>query len=459
MSIADSAVSNPYADLEIRIFPRQGEGYPVELTLDGQQRFKRGYLAADVLPWQPSADLDKDGQRLFDTLFADRALYSAWVEARGRSLRRRIRLWIDVNATELHSLPWELLREGPAMLSAQADTPFSRYLPIGLPWGGPVQERPIRVLVVIPAPDDLETKWDLALVDAVSERHNLESAFADVGRSIVRADFLEAPVTSGRLERALREGYHALHFLGHGAFNPRSEQAALFIQDEAGHAHLLRDHQLVSMLAGQSVQPRLIFLAACQSASRSMADALMGLGPKLVTLGVPAVVAMQEKVTVETARQFSATFYRQLFEHGLVDLATNEARSTPLAEGHPDAGVPVLFMRVSNGRLFAPLPSGKTEKARPAGGTLPPGFDPDKVDQIKLRQAMIAAYDKPSLIALCSDLAFAYDDLSVEYDNLRGEAVPSKVLELIQWHRRRRRVGDLVRKVLADFPHLAEELV
>jgi len=43
------------------------------------------------------------------------------------------------------------------MLSAQADTPFSRYLPIALPWSGAVEERPIRVLVVISDPDDLET--------------------------------------------------------------------------------------------------------------------------------------------------------------------------------------------------------------------------------------------------------------------------------------------------------------
>jgi len=71
---------------------------------------------------------------------------------------------------------------------------------------------------------------------------------------------------------------------------------------------------------------------------------------------------------------------------------------------------------------------------------------------------MIEVYDKPGLIALCNDLAIKYSDRSVEYDSLRGESLSAKVLYLIDWHRRRRRMADLVRKVLADFKFLAEEL-
>ena len=158
-----------YLDLEIRIFPRQGEGYPVEVILGGEQHFPRGYLDANILPWVPSPDRIADGQRLFKTLFADSALRSAWAEARGQAPQRRIRLWIDRDASELHSLPWELLWEDPAMLAAQDDTPFSRYLPIKLPWGGPVTERPIRVLAVISDPSDLKEKYNLPQADVAKE--------------------------------------------------------------------------------------------------------------------------------------------------------------------------------------------------------------------------------------------------------------------------------------------------
>ena len=49
-------------------------------------------------------------------------------------------------------LPWELLQENQALIAAQADTPFSRYLPIALPWSGAVEQRPIKVLVAISNP-------------------------------------------------------------------------------------------------------------------------------------------------------------------------------------------------------------------------------------------------------------------------------------------------------------------
>jgi hypothetical protein len=61
---------------------------------------------------------------------------------------------------------------------------------------------------------------------------------------------------------------------------------------------------------------------------------------------------MQDVVTVETARKFGAAFYGQLLEHGVVDLAVNQARSTLLTAGRTDAAVPVLFMRLKSGQLW-----------------------------------------------------------------------------------------------------------
>jgi hypothetical protein len=49
---------------------------------------------------------------------------------------------------------------------------------------------------------------------------------------------------------------------------------------------------------------------------------------------------------------FSAALYERLLAHGLIDLAANEARGTLLTAGRPDAAVPVLFMRLRDGRLW-----------------------------------------------------------------------------------------------------------
>lgn len=344
------------ADLEIRIFQRRDEGYPVEITLGGQQEFPQGYLAADVLPWVAGGDLTADGQRLLDILLTDPNLRSAWSEARGQAPQRRIRLRIDPTAAELHALPWEQLQDGPSLLSAHADTPFSRYLPIALPWGGPVDQRPIRLLVLISDPADIQQKYGLSPADVDLERATLQSAFDSADPTLLQVTFLQPPITLERIEQQLREndggGYHVIHYVGHGAFSEKRGQAVLYLQDDGGNTQLAFDDQLAQLFARQGIQPRLLFLAACQSASRSSSDAFLGLAPKLVSVGVPAVVAMRDLVSVESALTFSQTFYQRLLAHGLVDLAVNEARSSLLTADRPDAAVPVLFMRLKSGQLW-----------------------------------------------------------------------------------------------------------
>jgi len=183
----------------------------------------------------------------------------------------------------------------------------------------------------------------------------------DAVGSAAQLDFLTAPATLDRLEADLRKGYHILHFIGHGAFNVRTRQAALYLQDTTGNARRVLDADFAGMLNRLQAPPQLMVLAACQSAQQSTNAAFTGLGPPLVQIGLPAVIAMQENVTVVTARQLAATFYRRLLEHGTVDLAMNEARGTLITNGRFDAAVPVLFMRLPAGRLWNIDTSKKTK--------------------------------------------------------------------------------------------------
>jgi CHAT domain len=78
--------------------------------------------------------------------------------------------------------------------------------------------------------------------------------------------------------------------------------------------------------------PHFTFLSTCESASPEAEAALGGLGQRLVRdLGMPAVIAMTEKVTVKTALALGAKFYEQLGKSGEVDLALQEAAAS-LAE-------------------------------------------------------------------------------------------------------------------------------
>ena len=364
-----------FADLEIRIFPLEPDGYPVELTLNNEQQYQRGHLDPDSLPTISGVDPTEEGEQLMAWLLSHEALKSAWAEVRGQQPQRRIRLRIDADVPELHALPWELLRDSgngaaPQDLAAAAGTPFSRYLAGRWQPGSPVLQRPVRVLVAIANPENL-SEYKLESINVDHEWELLQTATAD--QPDVELTLLPQPCTLSSLETNLKNGYHVLHFIGHGTFHQKkgeAERAVLFLANEENQVARAGEEELVGMLARQLADTdqrqddklRLVFLASCQTATRSPADAFRGLAPKLVAAGVPAVLAMQDLVPIDTARQFAATFYKQLLEHGQVDLASNEARSSVLTAKLPGAAVPVLFSRLKGSQLFGQrgfLSSGK----------------------------------------------------------------------------------------------------
>ena len=355
-----------YADIEIRILERQSQGYSVEITLNHRQEFPRGYLNPESLPlpWVDTASPEKDGERLFAWLLADDSLKTAWANARGQQPRRRIRLRIDAEAPELHGIPWELLREpgdGSAAitLAASVATPFSRYLAGQWLPGHPIEKRPIRILAAIANPEDLKPKFNLSQIDVNREWAALREATAGLE---VEWTLLPQPCTLPALEAELKNGYHGLHFIGHGGYRKKDAQAVLYLSDAMNKVALTTDIDIAAMLArqladaaaGEYDQLRLVFLASCETATRSPADAFRGLAPRLVSAGVPAVLAMQDLVPIDTAREFARTFYRQLLQHGEVDLASNEARSALLTGKLSGPSIPVLFSRLPDNQLLAP---------------------------------------------------------------------------------------------------------
>ncbi|MBN1248959.1 MAG: PQQ-binding-like beta-propeller repeat protein, partial [Anaerolineae bacterium] len=345
----------PTVDLEVRV-SRGSRDYAVELTLNGGQVFSGGHLSKSILEWSTSGDATQDGVQLFESLFHDGAVRKGWHVARGLAQQqgalRRIRLRIDPDVAELHRLPWELLHDDEVMLSACESTPFSRYLPVERPWGGAVAERPIRVLAAIANPDDLAERYDVPPLNVKMERFLLANAFAGIDPHQIRLEFLPPPVTLERLSRAMLEGYHWLHLVGHGRYNARQERMDLLLEDAHGSTRAIASHLLCRMLAHQGAQPQLVFLSVCQSAVGPDGHVLNGLAAKLVEVGVPAVVAMRDRVQMRAAQQLARTFYEGLARHGMADRALNQARDALLAADLPGVQSPVLYMRLSSGRLW-----------------------------------------------------------------------------------------------------------
>jgi hypothetical protein len=444
-----------FKDLEIHILPKGSKGYPVDITLDGH-RFKRGYLTADILPWVSSGVPSEDGKRLFDILVTDGPLYSAWDRSRQGAPKRRIRLRIDQEATELHALPWELLQEGPTPLSASENTPFSRYLLVEAePREQTITGQSIRMLAVISNPTDLEAK-KLAPIDVEGEQKALEKVFENAPQQF-SIEFSDSPVTLERLAKELRQDCHILHFIGHGAFNRVTKEHALYLQDENGQAKRVQDEKFVGMLTLQGMRPQMVFLVACQSASRSTEDAFQGLGPQLAAAGVPNVIAMQDNITIKTARKFSVEFYKRLLQHGQVDLAVNQARSTLLNTERYDAGVPVLFMRDKQNVLFQRL-AGAGAKSQPAAASAGhPSLEKIlavyvhdsgkfyRTYQSKLSETLAKDFSSEELEALC-------DELGTEY---QGRTRAAAARNLTNYCNRRSKVRFLVETIHRQRPDIA----
>jgi formylglycine-generating enzyme required for sulfatase activity len=368
-------IQSTYADVEVRILPREEQGYPAEITLDFRRPHPRGYLAPDFLPWVPGAFPAEDGRRLFDWLLADDNLREAWAETRGACQQRRLRLRIDGDAPELHALPWELLHDRAGFLAAGSDTPFSRYLAISQELAEPLAQRPVRVLVAIASPSNLARYRGLQPLDVTVEEQIVADAICDLTAGQAALTFLEPPVTLSRLEETMWDGYHVLHLVAHGRFG---ESAVLFLADGEDQVKRTTEDEFASMVRRLPHKPHLVFLSSCQTATRDVADAFRGFAPRLLAAGVPAVVAMQEAVKVITAQAFARTFYRVLFRDGLVDLAANQARSALLTGDLPGSSIPVLFSRLPDNRLLAPLPEGalpviETRPFEPETVYIPPG--------------------------------------------------------------------------------------
>ena len=330
--VAGGLIVAIYDDLLIRILKRQSHGYPVELTLNNKLEFRRGYLNPKILTWDQDAPPEELGRRFFEQLISDPKVAAAWDMARGRTQLRRIRLALDVDAPELHALPWELMHEradqGDLDLAAADATPFSRYLEGEWDYGEPIHTYPLKIAVAIANPEGLQEQG-LTEIIAADEWQALGQALAGLTVELIR---VPEPCTLEAIEATLRAGAHILHLIAHGEYDPTSDRAMVWLAGPNNQPFLTSDQNLADSLQRALRRDgndplRLVFLSTCQSATRSPSDAFRGLAPKLVQTGVPAVLAMQDLVPIETARAFSQVFYRQLLQHGQVDLSANQARA------------------------------------------------------------------------------------------------------------------------------------
>jgi len=276
----------------------------------------------------------------------------------------RVRVSIGANASALHALRWETLRD-PAddtRLLVQDNLWFSRFLAAqDVRYRPATRHRGFDALVMVANPSDIEGKWRLPAIprDAVLARaRDAVSKAARSAKVEMRCHVLEGPASLANLRDALtRLDIDILYLVCHGSFAQGSPRLLLEAIDGTGQS--VSGTAFVECVRDIERRPRLVLLASCEGAG-AMDDeehegALAAVGPSLAANGIPAVVAMQGMISMDSSDQFMPRLLEELSRSGRVDRAMSVARAS-IREAK-DWWMPVLFMRLKSGRLWQGMPS------------------------------------------------------------------------------------------------------
>ena len=305
-------------------------------------------------PTKEEHPVQEFGRTLFDALLAGetRSRFDTSRELARRE-RKGLRLKLRIAAPELAALPWEFLFDGRRgdFLALSRHTPVVRSLDLPRAPERLTVQGPLRVLGMVAGPSDLPS------LDTERERGLLEESVRD----LVAAKRLELAWLEGGtwrdLQRALRPvagrgPWHVFHFIGHGGFDPETQEGLLALATEGGRTHRLSATQLGRLLSDHA-ELRLALLNACEGA-RLGGDVFSGTAAALVRAGLSAVLAMQYAISDAAAIELARSFYGAIADGLPVDAAVSDARvamSLALA-GSSEWGTPVLYLRSTDGVLF-----------------------------------------------------------------------------------------------------------
>lgn len=296
------------------------------------------------------------GERLYRSLFSGTVddLFRDCREdlARDEGLRLRLRFGFDdPESGFINSLPWEHVWDPhrKCFLSVDLSTPLVRDFAVGLGKDEPPIESPLRILVVDASP------IDHSFLDLEKELERLAEVFGPLVES-EQVDLIGLEEKSPEaLHDALRdEGVHILHLMGHGSYNERAGNGAVYLEKPGGREDEVSGVELASLLNGIP-ELRLVVLNACKTAlysGRPASPLNSGVASALLEqVRIPAVVAHRANIRDATAIDFSEVFYGRIAKGDSVEEAMTDARLL-LQDRGMEWSVPALFLAGASGRLF-----------------------------------------------------------------------------------------------------------
>jgi len=305
------------------------------------ERIKK-YTNLDSGTLPSDEEMIKFGMNLFETLFSGevRRLYD---EARSRRTGQRLDLVLTSMVPWIGEKPWEFAYDAVRRsFLATEDVHFVRNVMTAIPTD-PVQQRagPLRILVASAQPTGFG-------------RLSIEQETAVIRRGfepLISAGVAEVEVlpraTPGRIHERLSTGeFSVVHFIGHGAFDEKTQTGSLTFVDEKGNQSQLGERSVREIFCQRGIS--LVFLNACQTGTGGRADFNKGVAQSLMAHGLPALVANQYSVLDSSATSFAQHFYWALTQGHSLGQAAREARIAVnySLRGEPiDWAVPVVYAR------------------------------------------------------------------------------------------------------------------
>jgi len=363
---------------------------------------------------RPAQDLLSLGQILYDALFSG-SLRDSWMMAQGIAQHRRVplRLRLGLKDVTLNGLPWEVLHDRDRPLAASTDILFSRYQPsttgLSLPVIAPPPENgsTLRILMAIAAPTDQE---NLALRQ---EAANLKAELQRQGNQAIEVDILEQPDRSS-LTQALEQGhYHIFHYAGHS--NPGEKGGKIYlVSRKTGLTETLSGDDLAGLIANNNTQ--MVVFNSCRGAYSAQAGDRSGgqrsgdqyqggernLANALIKRGIPAVLAMADRIPDDVALMLTQLFYRNLNQGFSIDLSLSRARQGLISSFSSSQlywALPIFYLHPEfDGGLLSHTRE-DTDWLSPAGlySLTPPGTMPGVWDEIELDDLSDTNFDPAGL--------------------------------------------------------------
>ena len=409
--------------------------------------------------------ITKVGEALFETLFDSqlREDFLAYYQEVVKRQKQILAVILEINEVampEVVAYPWELMclpqkyNQGEIYFATDRKLNFyrCRYQ----------LEESDKLSININEGEKLKIALVVSKPTADSQLSNVE--YQEVQQYLKRVDSQQEqveflPVMDGLnfydiVERLEADKPDIFHFIGHGQLVEKEgeEVGQVALVNEFGEADWKDARMFGQLFSGHT--PKVVILQACETGKQSETNAFSSVASRLMLQGISVVLAMQYKVSNQTAVNFVKEFYAKIIEGNSVEIGVQKARfKLGIDNGYDkrDFAIPVVYMNALDGYLFS-----KESKYKSSNDKKNSFSNLTDAQKRKLREEIerVLSEDKLRTIFLEYEEKFG----SNFYNQIPGSDYRTRLIYLTRELNNRPLLDDFIEIVRYEYPNFAQDL-